>query len=84
MRCGPAGTSPVNSGVADGDVPASVKLSTLPVTAKAFTPSIRTVCDIGPLVAPAGVYRCTGAHAAVGGAVHDTHDEQTSVTGVPT
>ena len=56
----------------------------MPVTAKLFMPSARTICVIWPLVAVEGVNRCAGEHAAAGGAVHDTHEEHTSVVGVPT
>ena len=68
----------------DGDVPASLRLYAVPVTAKLFMPSARTICVIWPLVAVEGVNRCAGEHAAAGGAVHDTHEEHTSVVGVPT
>jgi hypothetical protein len=58
-------------------------LKAVPVTAKLFFMITFTACVIWPLTAPAGVNRCAGAHAAVGGEVHDRHDEHTSVTGVP-
>ena len=76
------------NGVVDGDVPASLRLNAVPVTAKLLMPTmppiIRTICVIWPLVAVDGVNLCAGAHAAAGGAVHDTQEEHTSVAGVPT
>jgi hypothetical protein len=46
-------------------------------------PERETEYDIVAATTVAPLYRCVGAHATVGGAVQEMHDEHTSDTGVP-